>query len=175
MPVFDKSVAVPMHLDRLISPRAFLWALRATWVALAVLLWQAINDATDGRTSAAGAAGAVAWGVTVAVVVVALVVPSALSLTVVRILVPAAVPAAVLTLAFDSGAAWGVAALAVALVAAFVALSAEAGEALVQGSAYGDEQRFPLRPPAALLLPMALTWLIWCAAILAGVVLLCAR
>jgi hypothetical protein len=42
----------------------------------------------------------------------------------------------------------------------------------VQGAAYGQEQRFPLRIPAPVLLPMALAWLVWSAALLGAVLLL---
>jgi len=51
-------------------------------------------------------------------------------------------------------------------VTSLVALSAEAAEALVQGSAYGREYRLPLRTPAALLLPMLLVWSVWCTVLL---------
>jgi hypothetical protein len=45
----------------------------------------------------------------------------------------------------------------------------------VQASAYGDERRFVLRAPAPLLLPMALSWCVLCAATLAGPMLVAAR
>ncbi|MDO8389395.1 MAG: hypothetical protein Q7V57_02820 [Actinomycetota bacterium] len=157
-----------------LTPRSSLWTLRIAVVALAVLMGAAISAAGDQRTSTVMVVATTALGVAVAALVVALVVPSALGLTVVRVVTPAFVPAAVVALARDGGP-WAVGALAVALLAAAIALGAETGEAMVQGSAYGDERRLPLKVPAALLLPIVVSWLVWCAAALAAIVLLCAR
>jgi hypothetical protein len=158
-----------------LSPRAFLWSLRVLVVAGAATMGLAIGNATDARATAAGVVATAAWGAAIAALVIALVVPSPLGLTVVRLLVPAAVPAAVIAWVAGAGTGWGSAALTVALLATLVAFSAETAEALVQGSAYGNEQRLPLRAPAALLLPMVVTWALWCACALAAVVLLAAE
>ena len=160
--------------DTLLSPRTFLWSLRVVWVALAVALGIAISRAVHDHGTSRVLAPVVWWAV-VAVVVVALVVPSATSLTAVRLLVPATVPAALAALVVGAPAGAGVVALALAMVATLVSLSGEAGEALVQGSAYGDERRFPLRVPAPMLLPVLLSWVLWCTATLGAVVLLGAQ
>ncbi len=162
-----------MNLALRVSPQRFLWALRALTVVLAAVMALAIDGASGGRTAAAPV-GTVALGVAVAAVIVALVAPSPLGLTVVRLVVPVAVPAAGLLLALGAGAGWGVAALTVALLATLVAFSAETAEAMVQGSAYGDEQRLPLRAPVVLQLPMLLSWAVWCTAALGGTMLLAA-
>lgn len=171
---FDKSVAVPVKTAAALAPRSLLWAVRLSVLALAASMALALSAATDGRASIAGTVVAVAWGAVVAVLVVALVVPSPLSLTAVRLLLPATVPAAAAA-AGCGAAAWGAAALSVALLATLAGFSAEAAEAFVQASAYGDEHRFPLRPPAALLIPMVLSWAVWCAAALGAVLLLAAQ
>lgn len=158
-----------------VNPRTYLWTLRALTVALAPLMGQAISTATDGRSSVAGLVATIAWGAAVGCLVIDLVVPSPLGLTLLRLVLPAAVPAAIVALVLGAAPAWGVSALAVATLTTLVAFSAESAEALVQGSAYGNEQRLPLRVPAALLLPMALSWVVWCTAVLAAVLLLCAR
>ena len=109
----------------------------------------AIGGATDGRSAAAGPLATASWGLVVAALAIALVVPSPLGLTVLRLLLPATVPAAVIALSAGAAATWGVAAAALAALATVVAFSAETAEALVQGSAYGSEQRLPLRVPPA--------------------------
>ena len=157
-----------------LSPRSSLWTLRVAIVALAAAMGAAISAAGEQRTSTMAVIATTALAVVIAALIIAVVVPSALGLTVSRLITPAAVPAAVVLLACDGGAA-GAAALAVAVLATAIALAAETGEAMVQGSAYGDERRLPLKVPAALLLPIALSWLVWCAAALAAVVLLAAR
>ena len=49
---------------------------------------------------------------------------------------------------------------------------ADFGQQCVQASAYGDEQRFLLRPPAAFLPPVVVAGLVWVAAVLAAPLLL---
>lgn len=168
---FDKSVAVPVNAAAVLSPRSLLWALRVETLVLAPAMALAIGAATDGSADVAGIVATTAWGVVIAVLVLSLVVPSPLGLTAVRLALPGTVPAAGVALAADGGA-MGAVALVAALLATLTAFSAEAAEAFVQSSAYGDERRFPLRPPAALLVPMVVSWLLWCAATLAAIVLL---
>ena len=168
---FDKSVAVPVNAAAVLSPRSLLWAVRVQTLVLAPSMALAIGAATTDSADVAGIVATAAWGAAIAVLVLSLVVPSPLGLTAVRLVLPATVPAAVVALAADAGA-MGVVALAAALIASLTAVSAETAEAFVQASAYGDEHRFPMRPPAALLVPMVLSWLVWCAATLGAVVLL---
>ncbi len=141
--------------------------LRVLWIGLAVSMGLAM--------SATGLAALIAWWAAVAVGVVALMVPSALSLTCLRILSPAAVPAAVVALVGGATVGLGLLALVLAVVTTLIVFSGEAGEAMVQGAAYGDERRFPLRVPAAVLLPAALSWVVWAAATLTAATLLASR
>lgn len=157
------------------SPRAYLWALRASMLVLVVLAVTAIASADDGRASGAGAVATIAWAVTAAALAVALIVPGPLGLAVARVLVPATVPATTAALILGADAPIGTAALALAAATTLLAMAAESGEAMVQASAYGDERRFPLRVPVTYLLPMSITWLLWCVVSLAAVLLLCAQ
>jgi hypothetical protein len=93
-----------------------------------------------------------AWGG----VLVATLVPRPVGLTVVRVAAGLAVLGAVLA-SFRASAGPDVAAVAGTLVAAGVALHPAVGFAFVNGAAYGDERRYPLRlPPALLLGPLPL-------------------
>lgn len=149
------------HPTNLVTPDSFLWLFRIVWVALAI----AVATALDGTMAAA------AWWVLVAVAAVALTVTGPLGLTVVRLATSLATPVAVITWIDGASTALGAAITLVALLATFVAASAEVGEAMVQGAAYGDEFRFPLRLPAAMFIPVALMWLVWAAAVLGGTLL----
>ena len=151
------------------SPRSSLWTLRLLMVVLAAALTVAIGNAAEERSSAAAPTATIAWGLVTMAMVIATVVPSPLALTVMRLLAPATVPAAVAALALGSGALSGAIAVATAVLTSMVALSAEAAEALVQGSAYGREHRLPLRTPAALLIPILLVWSVWCTVLLSAV------
>jgi hypothetical protein len=148
----------------LLSPRTFLALLRVLWLALAVAMGLALREA--------GAVVAVAWWATVAGAVIALVVPAPAGLTGLRLVSPVVVAGAVIALALGAPSGWGIGALAASVLATAVVFSAETGEAMVQGAAYGQEQRFPLRVPAPVLVPMALAWLVWASAVLGGVLLL---
>jgi hypothetical protein len=115
------------------------------------------------------------WWLVVAVIVVALVVPSAIGLTALRMVAPLTVAIAVTAVVLGASAAIGAVAIALAAVVALLAMSGEVGEAMVQGSAYGKEHRLPLRPPAALLLPVTVSWVVWAAAVITAALLLGAQ
>lgn len=156
------------------TPPTALRALRILWAALAVVGAIAVQGAADGRTPAAGTVAAVAWWVAVGVVVVALAVPGALGLAVVRMVAPLTVVASACALVLDAPAVKGGAMAALAVLTTALALSAETGEAVVQGAAYGEEVRLPLRPPAAVLPAVAASWLVWATAVTGAVLLLAA-
>ena len=103
---------------------------------------------------------------------VAALVPATVSLTTVRLLAPGPAVIAAMVLVVDPG--WPAAvALAVGAVLALVAFRPEVGRTFVQASAYGDEARYPLRPPGALLLgPLPLLWSTMAAAVVGGPLLL---
>lgn len=151
------------------------WLLRAGWVAMAVLAAAAIDEATGARSApvhdVARFGGAVVWLAGVA----AMAIPSVIGLTATRIIVPTAIPAAALTVLAGACDAAGIAFFVAAVAVTVVACSADFGQAFAQGSAYGDERRYPLRPPAAYALATLVSWGVWAACLLAGPLLLAAR
>lgn len=150
------------------SPRVALWSLRGAWAALAVLGAAAVQDAADGRAPAAGTTAAVVWWITIGIGVVALAVPGVVGLAVVRLVGPLAPVATVAALVLGADPLVGGSATVVAVVVGGLSLSAESGEAFVQGSAYGQETRFPLRPPAAMLPAVVVSWVVWAALVVAA-------
>jgi hypothetical protein len=161
--------------SRLISALTGLWGPRVLWIAVGVAGAWSIGGAVDGRSGAAGATVAICawllWGVGV----VALVVPSTLGLTVMRMVSALACGAAILSWAGGAPPASGAVFVGCALICALLVGGAEFGQRCAQASAYGDEQRFMLRPPAPFLLPMAIAGLAWTAAALAAPLLLGSR
>ena len=150
------------------------WGARVAWLALGLLAGGAVGDALSSHSRPVQLTGTVlawiAWGGVAA----ALMVPSALALTIVRTCVPVGVVVTV-ALAVAGADATAVALFgACALVATFASASGELGQAFVQASAYGDERRFPLRPPVPYLVPTVVSWCVWCAALLSGPLLLAA-
>jgi hypothetical protein len=153
------------------------WARSApvvAWLAAGVFTWLAVADSLADRSGSATWPVAVVGVVVWATVFVAVLVPSTASLTVARWFAPLSVAAAIGALAAGAAPALGVLAVMTSLVAVAVLATAEVGRAFAQASAYGEEDRFPLRLPAAFVLPLALLWLAWAALVVGGVMALAA-
>jgi len=140
-------------------------------VVAAAGIWS-IGEAIDGRSSAVRATVTVAAWLVWGVGVVALMVPSTLGLTTARMAAALSVCAAVVSWVAGAGAAAGAAFVAATVVSGLLIGSAEFGQRCVQASAYGDEDRFLLRPPAPFLAPIVLAGGLWVAAVIAGPLLL---
>lgn len=149
------------------------WAVRAAWLLLPFAAGPALAAALDERSVPVRSVGSAWLWLAWAAVVVAVLVPHPLSLTALRVAAPAALAAA--AAAALTGDGTGAApALAGSAVVVALAFTTETGTWMVNGAAYGDERRFLLRPPRALLvLPIPLAWLLLVAA-LAGPPLLLA-
>ena len=149
------------------------WILRLTWLVLPLTVGPALERALDGTSGAVTLTAAVllwaGWALTLA----ATLIPHPLSLTLVRVAAPAALAAAVAA-AVDGEV--DALALGSAAVAAVVPFAPAIGEWCVNGAAYGDERRMPLRVPAPLLAgPVELAWALSLSGVAAGPLLLAAR
>ena len=134
-------------------------------------MWS-IGEAVDGRSGSLRMTvvivGWLAWGIGV----VALVVPSPLGLTVMRMLSALSCGAAVISWISGAAPAAGAVFVVCAVTCGVFIGGADFGQRCVEASAYGDERRFLLRPPAAFLLPVGIAGLIWIAAVLTAPLLL---
>lgn len=143
-------------------PRVLLWVLRAAWATLPLTAGAALGTGLDGRSSAVQQTASVGLWAAWAVVLVATLVPHPISLTVVRVAAPGGVVAVVAAVAgrsVDEPAAVAVA-MAATLAAGGVAFLPETAMPFVNGPAYPNERRFPLRVPGPVLLgPVEVAWL----------------
>ena len=151
------------------------WIARIAWLAVAVAGGAAVESATDGRSEAvrwtAALGGWVLWGLVAA----ALVIPSVRSLTGARLLAPVSLVVVAVT-GFAGATAQELILLGLpAFVACAAIFTAEVGRSWIQSTAYGDEDRMPLRPPVAAGAAAAASWCLWCGCLLAGPLLLAAR
>jgi hypothetical protein len=158
--------------SRLLSGLTGTWGPRIAWLMVGVAGVWSIGDALDGRsgtlrTTVTGAAWLM-WGIGV----VALVVPSPLGLTIMRMTNAVTSGAAVVSWACGASPVSGAIFVACAVVSGLLIGGGEFGQRCVQASAYGDERRFLLRPPAAFLPPVAVAGVVWMAAVLAAPLLL---
>lgn len=158
-------MAVPATVERLVP-----WVLRLLWLLTGLAGSAALDGALGGGTGATVAR--VALGAGWVAGVVAMTVPAVRSLTAVRAIVPLAVPATVAMWVGGADATDAVLALAAAAMTTVVVMSAEVGRAFVQASAYGAEDRHLLRPPAAYLAAVLLSWGLVAAALTVGVAFL---
>lgn len=149
--------------------------MRLSWLSLPFTAGTLLDDALAGRSTSVEVLGAVVcWGAWAAVIV-ALIVRRPRWLTVLRVVAPAALAGSLWGATF-ADAAPAVVLTVLAAVPVALAFLPEIGQWMVEGAAYGDERRFPLRAPGALLLgPLPLAWLALVAGALAGPFLLAAR
>jgi len=160
-------VPAPSVVDRLVP-----WLLRLAWIAVLVAGGAAIDGATADRSDTIGTVarytGFAGWVTGVA----AMAVPAVVSLTATRIVVPLAVPIAVVSLVAGADRLDGVLFLVSSLLATVIVFSAEIGRTFVQASAYGEEDRNLLRPPAAYATASVVTWAIWAVLLISAPLLL---
>ena len=146
------------------------------WAVLAIGAGPALGRALANASRAVQVVGSIGLWSAWAIGLAALALPVPVSLTVVRLIAVGAPLAALAALVRGVGPVAGAAALVITIVAAVAVFSAELGEVFVQGGAYGDERRFPLRPPGALLLgPLPIGWLISFGLAACGSLVLAAR
>ncbi len=150
------------------------WVLRVAWIATGVLGAGALDAAVDGRSGAVDTTATVGAAAVWLAGVGAMAIGSSPTLTATRVVVPLAI---VFSIATAIGGATLTDWLSVAVagtVSTVVAFSAELGRSFSQASAYGDEQRFPLRAPFALGAAAAASWIVWALAVVTGPLLLAA-
>ena len=105
-------------------------------------------------------AAVMSWGVW-SVVLGALFFPLPATLTVIRLLAPVPILAGTISAVLVAPSALGWVGLVTAAAALAGTMSAEVGNAFVNGASYGDERRFTLRAPAVVALAAApLVWLV---------------
>ena len=154
------------------------WAPALIWLSLPLTAGTSFAHALDQRSAPVTLTAAIGlWSIWVIGLIAALA-PSSVSLTTMRIVMPASVVAAAwAALLAPNGADLAESvALGVTSMCAVLSLSAPVGYTFINGSSYGDERRFPLRPPGPVVLgPLELVWVAMVASVLAGPLLLAAK
>lgn len=155
--------------------RVLPWVARIAWILVAIVGGAALEGAVEDRSSEVRWTVAIGAWIVFGVVAAALLIPSVRSLTVARLGAPLA-PVSAVVAGFAGASGGEVALLAVpAIIAVAAIFSAEVGRWMVQASAYGDEDRLPLRSPVPAGTAAVVSWMIWAAAVIAGPLLLAAR
>ena len=150
---------------------AVVWASRLSVIAtgLAVPL---LNNALRQMSSLTGISSTVGIWLLWSIALLCTLVPSSSALTAIRLALPTIfviVAAVAITSDMTSGVA---AALAISLLSSLFIFSGDIGNSFVQLAAYGDERRFLLRCPPAMLVVQVLSWLVWVALAIVAINLL---
>ncbi|MDQ1392372.1 MAG: hypothetical protein QOF30_1349, partial [Acidimicrobiaceae bacterium] len=156
------------------------WLIRAGWLALPFAAGPAFGAALHPHSEAVRLAATILLWAPWAAVLLGTLVPHPIGLTALRLCAPAAAVAAVAAVAASAtgrpSTVAAVAAVAVTLVDVMVAFAPPTGAFYVNGPAYPNERRYPLRPPGPLLLgPLELSWAVATGVPAVGVLLLAAR
>ena len=148
----------------------------AVWAVQPFLLGPLLGDALDPTSETFRRVASIgAWGWWF-IVLVALVVHRPVTLSLGRVGAAAALPAALWAAAATEADTTALVGVVSATVAGMVPLLPVVGERFIDGESYGDERRYPLRPPAPVLVVLLVpTWAITVAGVVAGPLLLAAR
>ena len=142
------------------------------WASLVITAGPAAADALDSWSTAPQTVASIILWLLWGAGLLASFAPRPLGLTVLRVVAPVAVLLA-LAAAPAAGLLKGMVAVAGTAVAAGLAFTPAVGYRFVNGAAYGEERRFPLRvPPALLLGPLPVAVALTAAGVLAGPLLL---
>jgi len=159
------------------------WVLRAVWAALPFTAGPALAAALDARSPAVQATASIGLWAVWGVALCATLFRHPITLTLVRLVTPLAVLSAAWTALATTGdrppganAAAIVVALATTSLAAALSFLPETAMVFVNGPAYANERRYPLRAPGPLLVgPLYLAWALTVVPPIAGALLLAAR
>jgi hypothetical protein len=152
--------------------------MRLTWSTLPFTAGALLSDAFAGRSGAVQALATVACWAAWAAALLALLLRRPLAMTVLRCVAPLAFAGAAWSAGVSNRTSASTEILLLALTAIPVVLAflPEVGAWLVNGAAYGDEVRFVLRAPGAILAgPLLVSWVALVAGVLAGPLLLAAE
>lgn len=145
------------------------------WASLVITAGPAAADSLDSWSTAPRAVAAVMLWALWGAVLLAGFAPRPLGLTVLRVAAPVTVVLALATIP-AAGAGQGLLAVAGTGLAAGLAFTPATGYRFVNGAAYGEERRYPLRvPPALLLGPVPLAVVLLAGGAAAGPLLLADR
>jgi hypothetical protein len=97
------------------------------------------------------------------------------TLTLARVVIPMVIPATILAMIYEADFPASLGTLIFGLITVTVVYSPEYGQLAVQSSAYGNEVRFPLRPPLGYAIASVLAWLVFVAALISGALLSAAQ
>ncbi len=138
----------------------WLWTVRIAWVIIGAMGWTLVEQISTQHGEWSLIPLAITTGVLWLIGVIGLAALSTIGLTATRVVIPLSAVFATAAIIIKPGTESLVFAAAAAM-ATIGAFSGDYGQRFVQSSAYGDEHRFGLRPPAGYLVAATMAWLLW--------------
>ena len=150
------------RIDSNNTTSALVWASRLSVVATGLTV-PFLTNALRHMSSVTGTSSTIAIWALWSIALLSTLVPSSTGLTAIRLALPT-ISVIVGAVGIANGISSGVvAALAISLLASLLVMSAEIGNSFIELAAYGDERRYLLRCPPAMLVVQILSWLVWVA------------
>ncbi len=168
-----KVVCAPKPYPYDVANKSFIWLLRAT-VGILPFIGAGIGNLVDNRsTNVQFVATLLAWVIWSACTFSVFFLHP-ITLTVARVTTPV-IAISLIVAVFDTTQTQQIISAGIGVAILLLSFNADIGNAFVQASAYGDEKRFLLRPPVALVAPVVLATLILIATTIAAPLLLAAK
>ena len=152
---------------------SWLYTFRLAWIPIPLFGYGVFGSALDGKSESLQATVSLSLWILWSIVLLISLIPSASLLTLYRVVVPISVVAAIWGSIEAEMTISSILLLFCAAICSSVSLLPSIGFWFINGSAYGDEVRLPLRAPGPLLLgPVPLAWMIVASSLIFSVVLL---
>ncbi len=152
---------------------SWIYAFRLAWIPIPLLGYEVFGSALSGESESVQVTVALSLWILWSIVLLISLIPSASLLTVYRVVVPISVVASIWSSIEAEMSASSILLLFCSAICLSISLLPSIGFWFINGSAYGDEVRIPLRAPGPLLLgPVPLAWIVIASSLIFSIILI---
>ena len=152
---------------------SWIYAFRLAWIPIPLLGYEVFGSALSGESESVQVTVALSLWILWSIVLLISLIPSASLLTVYRVVVPISVVASIWSSIEAEMNASSILLLFCSAICFSISLLPSIGFWFINGSAYGDEVRIPLRAPGPLLLgPVPLAWIVIASSLIFSIILI---
>jgi len=156
-----------------VKKNSWIYAFRLAWIPIPLLGYEVFGSALSGESESVQVTVALSLWILWSIVLLISLIPSASLLTVYRVVVPISVVASIWSSIEAEMSASSILLLFCSAICLSISLLPSIGFWFINGSAYGDEVRIPLRAPGPLLLgPVPLAWIVIASSLIFSIILI---
>jgi len=156
-----------------VKKNSWIYAFRLAWIPIPLLGYEVFGSALSGESESVQVTIALSLWILWSIVLLISLIPSASLLTVYRVVVPISVVASIWSSIEAEMSASSILLLFCSAICLSISLLPSIGFWFINGSAYGDEVRIPLRAPGPLLLgPVPLAWIVIASSLIFSIILI---